>query len=122
MNLPSNFVKQTYDLRNEKGYATADTFFLNRLIELIKEYKITTIVEAGVFHGRSTVEMSYLVDEGIGIDIFSKMLESKIRGNVFVVELPNEIKNNFENFKIVLRNGQKLPEWIKFNLDFEVQV
>jgi len=44
-------------------------------------------------------------------------LESKLKGNAFVVELPNEIKNNFENFKIVLKDGKKLPEWIKFNLD-----
>jgi len=75
MNLPSDFVKQTYDLKKPKGYAMADTFFVDRLIEIIEKYKITTIVESGVYEGRSTVEMSYLVDEVIGIDIFSRMLE-----------------------------------------------
>tara|TARA_A100001011_G_scaffold64341_1_gene64968 strand:- start:14249 stop:14926 length:678 start_codon:yes stop_codon:yes gene_type:complete len=108
MNLPSNFVKQTYDLRNEKGYATADTFFLNRLIELIKEYKITTIVEAGVFHGRSTVEMSYLVDEVIGIDIFSKMLE---------ITALRMAKNSRKNYKLYHGNSPEVLSELTKEID-----
>ncbi len=42
-------------------------------------------------------------------------LEPSLRNNDFVVELPEEIKVNFENLKIVLKDGKAIPNWIKFN-------
>ena len=34
---------------------------------------------------------------------------------IFVVELSEEIKVNFENIKVVLKDGKEIPNWIKFN-------
>ena len=42
-------------------------------------------------------------------------LEPSLRNNDFVVELPEEIKVNFENLKVVLKDGKAIPNWIKFN-------
>ena len=50
-------------------------------------------------------------------------LESNLRGNEHVVDLPvslhfllqYELKTSFENLKIVLKDGQELPNWIKFD-------
>ncbi len=42
-------------------------------------------------------------------------LEPSLRNNNFVVELPDEIKENFENLKVVLKDGKEIPKWIKLN-------
>ena len=47
--------------------------------EIIKEYKITKVVEAGIYKGRSTVELTYLVDEVIGIEIYQKWVDETER-------------------------------------------
>ena len=52
MSLPSNFVKQIYDIAKPKGYALSDSFFVDKLYGVIKEYKITKVVEAGTYQGR----------------------------------------------------------------------
>ena len=91
MSLPSNFVKQIYDIAKPKGYALSDSFFVDKLYEIIKEYKITKVVEAGTYQGRSTVELSYLVDEVIGIELVEKYID---------ITTKRMIENSRTNYRI----------------------
>ena len=96
MSLPADFVKQTYDLPKQKDYALSDDFVVKKIYEIIKEYKITKVVEAGIYKGRSTVELSYLVDEVIGIEIYQKWVD----------ETERRMKENFRtNYKIYKGNS-----------------
>ena len=110
MNLPKNFIKQTYDRPNNKGYATADTYFLDRVYEIIKEYNIDTIVECGTYEGRSTTELSFLVDEIIGIEISEK----------YVKETTNRLLNNSRsNFKIFNGNSPDVLSKLVDTMNFD---
>ena len=40
-----------------------------------------------------------------------------IRDNKYIINLPDEIKNNLEKGIAVLRNGEKAPKWVKVNLN-----
>ena len=96
MNLPVDFVKQTYDSLKQKDYALSDDFLVKKIYEIIKEYKITKVVEAGIYKGRSTVELTYLVDEVIGIEIYQKWVD----------ETERRMKENFRtNYKIYKGNS-----------------
>ena len=40
-----------------------------------------------------------------------------IRDNKYIINLPDEIKENLEKGIAVLRNGEKAPKWVKVNLE-----
>ena len=109
MTLPKNFVKQTYDRPNQKGYATADTYFLERVLEIIDEYKINRIVECGTFEGRSTTELSFLVDEIIGIEIKEEYVRKTI---------DRLTDNSRSNFEIINGSSPQVLSELTATLDF----
>lgn len=109
MTLPKNFVKQTYDRPNQKGYATADTYFLERVLEIIDEYKINRIVECGTFEGRSTTELSFLVDEIIGIEIKEEYVRKTI---------DRLTDNSRSNFEIINGSSPQVLSELTTTLDF----
>ena len=39
-----------------------------------------------------------------------------LRDNKYIINLPDEIKNNLEKGIAVLRNGEKAPKWVKVSL------
>ena len=53
---------------------------------------------------------------------FSKMepteklnLETKILENKFILDIPEDFKQSFKAFKVLQRNGEEVPEWIKID-------
>lgn len=56
-------------------YALDDTYLKTRFNEIINDLGITTVVETGIHEGRSTLELSYMVDKVIGIDILQESID-----------------------------------------------
>jgi hypothetical protein len=42
-------------------------------------------------------------------------IQSNNNGNNYIVDLANEINENFDKSKLVLEDGSKTPEWVKFD-------
>jgi predicted O-methyltransferase YrrM len=64
-------------LTNTGGrYALDDTFLKQKIKEIVAEYNITTIVETGIHEGRSTLELSYMVDKVIGIEFLQEAVDT----------------------------------------------
>jgi len=108
--IPPGFVKQNYDLVKNKGYALSDTFFVAKLCEIIEDYEVTQVVEAGTFEGRSTVELSFLVDEVIGIELDEKYVDMTTQ---------RLIDNKRKNYKIFLGNSPDILSKIIPELDLD---
>jgi predicted O-methyltransferase YrrM len=89
-------------LMNTNGnYALDDTFLKAKFDEIIKKYSINTVVETGIHEGRTTLELSYMVDKVIGVEILQeaadvtrKRLDEHQRTNVdlFVGNSPDVLK------------------------------
>ena len=69
-----------------------------------------------------SMTISVNAEEPVHWDVVKKIkpneflkLEPNLKNNGFVVELPDEIKANFKNLKVVLKNGKEIPNWIKLN-------
>jgi predicted O-methyltransferase YrrM len=87
-------------------YALDDTFLKSKFQDIIEEYGITTVVETGIHEGGSTLELSYMVDKVIGIDILPEAvsvtrqrLNENGRTNVdlYVGNSPEVLRNIVEN-------------------------
>ena len=55
------------------------------------------------------------INEFVKGDVFKP--KPYLRDNKYIINLPDEIKNNLEKGIAVLRNGEKAPKWAKVNLD-----
>jgi VCBS repeat-containing protein len=55
------------------------------------------------------------INEFVKGDVFKP--KPYLRDNKYIINLPDEIKDNLEKGIAVLRNGEKAPKWAKVNLD-----
>ena len=55
------------------------------------------------------------INEFVKGDVFKP--KPYLRDNKYIINLPDEIKNNLEKGIAVLRNGEKAPKWAKVNLN-----
>ena len=55
------------------------------------------------------------INEFVKGDVFKP--KPYLRDNKYIINLPDEIKNNLEKGIAVLRNGEKAPKWVKVNLE-----
>jgi SAM-dependent methyltransferase len=63
-------------LANTLGYyALGDTALKVKFNEIIQKYGITTVIETGIHEGKSTLELSYMVDKVIGIEILEESIQ-----------------------------------------------
>lgn len=91
-------------------YALADTYLKNTIQHLVDKYEITTIVETGVYEGKSTLEFSKIVKKVIGIELSSK----------YISEVTKKIrKHNIQNVELIKSNSTNALSEIMPNLDVD---
>lgn len=94
---------------NER-YALDDTFLKAKFYEIINQYGITTVVETGIHEGRSTLELSYMVDKVIGIEILQEAVD---------VTKQRLLEHNRTNVDLYTGNSPEILAQIMNTLDAE---
>ena len=97
-------------------YAMDDTYFRARLRQIIRDRKITTIVETGINEGKSTCQFARLVDRVIGIDIEPDCVRSAER-NVAAAGLNNVTLKVGDSPGVLREVMPTLPDETIFFLD-----
>jgi len=112
---PEQILKDNEIIKKEKAQNTNIKVDENGNVNLIKNKDDGTLNETLTKNLNLNNEANLKnIIENIKTDTIYQIQSNNI-GNNYIVDLANEINENFEKSKLVLEDGSKTPEWVKFD-------
>ena len=112
---PEQILKDNEIIKEEKAQNTSIKVDENGNVNLIKNIKDGTLNETLTKNLNLNNETNLKnILENIKTDTIYQ-IQSNNNGNNYIVDLADEISENFEKSKLVLADGSKTPKWVKFD-------
>mgnify|MGYP001288931262 CR=1 FL=1 len=112
---PKQILSDNEIIKEEKAQDTSIKVDENGNVNLIKNKEDGTINETLTKNLNLNNEANLKnILENIKTDTIYQIQSNNI-GNNYIVDLANEINENFDKSKLVLEDGSKTPEWVKFD-------
>ena len=112
---PKQILTDNEIIKEEKAQDTSINVDENGNINLIKNKEDGTLNETLTKNLNLNNEANLKnILENIKTDTIYQ-IQSNNNGNNYIVDLANEINENFDKSKLVLEDGSKTPEWVKFD-------
>ncbi|MBD1134394.1 tandem-95 repeat protein, partial [Pelagibacterales bacterium SAG-MED48] len=112
---PKQILLDNEIIKEEKAQDTSIKVDENGNVNLIKNKEDGTINETLTKNLNLNNEANLKnILENIKTDTIYQIQSNNI-GNNYIVDLANEINENFDKSKLVLEDGSKTPEWVKFD-------
>ena len=112
---PKQILTDNEIIKEEKAQDTSINVDENGNVNLIKNKEDGTLNETLTKNLNLNNETNLKnILENIKTDTIYQ-IQSNNNGNNYIVDLANEINENFDKSKLVLEDGSKTPEWVKFD-------